>query len=125
LSISLELGKSSDAPYATHRVWSIVAGGDAKNEFDSERERRNGVEAFARVCDDGGGVISEDDDGRSGENKLALSEAVTTLLSITGTSGDADSLASDGMGVLGIEISAGGAREAWESFPSVSFPVIV
>ena len=89
-SISLELGRSSDAPYATHNVWSIVAGGDTRNKFDSGWGRWNGVGAFARACDEGGGVISEDEDGRSGENRFVLSEDVAMLQSITGTSGEAD-----------------------------------
>ena len=125
LSISLEFGKSSDAPYATQSVWSIVAGGDARNEFDSEREHQNGVGAFAIPSDDGGGVISEADGGRSGDNRLALSEEVVRLCSMAGPSGEADRVAWDGMGVLGIEISAGVARDTWENFSSVSLLVMV
>jgi hypothetical protein len=93
LSISLELGKSSDAPYATQSVWSIVAGGDTRNKLDSEREHRNSVGASARTSDDGGGVISEADGGRSGDSKLALPEEVARLCSMAGTSGEADEVA--------------------------------
>lgn len=74
LSISLQDGRFAAAPYATQSVWSMVAGGDARKESESERGRRKGVVApLPTYCDvDGGGVISEEEDFRgAGERSLS------------------------------------------------------
>lgn len=63
LSISLEDGRSTDAPYATQSVLSMVAGGDARKVSESERGRRKGVAAASPICcdvDEGGVILDED-----------------------------------------------------------------
>lgn len=60
-----------------------------------------------------------DEDTGGGEKKLALSDCSTGLPGIERRSGEAEK-AVRRTGVLGAEISAGGAREVCESWGSVS-----
>lgn len=70
------------------------------------------------ICDDGGGVIS-DDDSDGGEKNFPLSEREVWLSALTLISGEAERLVRR-VGLTGPEISAGGAREHCESWSSGS-----
>ena len=71
LLVSSAVGRFSEAPYAAHSVFSR-SGGDARSEFDRDRDRDRRTGAPG-TCVDGGGVISEEDNG-GGERNLFLSD---------------------------------------------------
>lgn len=107
------VGKCSDAPYATHSVWSTVDGGEAsKNGLDPDRELRMGVEMFAWLfCTVGGGVISEDDGGGGGDVAPAFSEPLIVSLENEAAVDNAVGGLLIWLGVSGTAISAGGSKE--------------
>ena len=118
--MSAVVGRFSDAPYAMQRVWSTLAGGDAKVGLEAARVWRTGVAATIGFWDEGGGVMSDDGGGGGGETKVAL-----VLFAATGPStcigrgsGDADMDAFDKIGVVGMVISAGAPRDVCEDVSS-------
>lgn len=112
-SISWEAGRFSEAPYAIHRVGSIVAGGEARKVFELERERGGRAGVFTPFLDVGGGVISDEDAAPREEATNSLPDAVEWR-SISGVEAEDNDVARGTVGVLGITISAGGSRKAWE-----------
>lgn len=108
--ISSTVGRFSEAPYAAHSDFSIF-GGDSRREFDRDRdrERRRGAPG---TCVDGGGVMSDADNG-GGESNLLFSDCDVWLLALV-KSGDAESFVrwTEFAGMLN---STGGAREPCEN----------
>lgn len=71
VSISSPDGRFSEAPYAARRVFCKSSGGsESEFERDRDRDRRRGAPG---TCADGGGVISDEDNG-GGESNLFLSD---------------------------------------------------
>jgi hypothetical protein len=85
--MSSVVGRFSEAPYATHSVFSIL-GGDARYELDRDLDRRRGAPG---ICDDGGGVIS-DEDSDGGERNFPLSECEVWLPALILICGEAERL---------------------------------